>query len=378
MLGGGGGMKLQEFKLERYFAEHEFSVRHVLSASDCETVSLAELLEMAPPEAASLWQGLRLGYTESQGHPRLREAIAALYETVAPEGVVVAAPEEAIFIAMHALLEPGDHVVVMTPSYQSLHEVPRSIGCGVTPWPLEAGRREWRLDLGGLERALTGRTRMVVINSPHNPTGAQVTRADLDAIVALARSRGAWLFSDEMYRLLEHDPADRVPAAADLYERGVSLSGLSKAFGLPGLRIGWLAARNPELPMRLLELKDYTTICSSAPSEVLAIAALEARDRILARNVAIVRGNTAEAARFFAAHSSRFDWLAPRAGSVAFPRWRGEGTAEELCAGLLGRHGVMLVPGSLFDAAEHVRIGLGRRDLPEALTLLGEYLSSMG
>ena len=195
-------MRIEPFRLERYFAAHEFKVRYVLSASDCESMSLAELLEMASPEAALLWQGLRLGYTESQGHPRLREEIAAVYESVAPEGVVVAAPEEAIFIAMHALLEPGDHVVVQTPAYQSLHEVPRAIGCELTLWPLEAGAHGWRLDLGRLEHSLTERTRMVVVNFPHNPSGAMATRGELDAIVALTASRGAWLFSDEMYRLL--------------------------------------------------------------------------------------------------------------------------------------------------------------------------------
>jgi len=371
-------MRLAEFGLERYFGEHEFNVRHVLSASDCETFSMAELLEMASPEALARWRDLRLGYTESQGHPLLRAAIAGLYETVAPEGVVVAAPEEAIFIAMHALLEPGDRVVVLAPAYQSLHEVARSIGCDVARWPLAVGPGGWRLDVDALERLVDGRTRMVVVNSPHNPTGAQATRAEFDAIVALAAARGAWLFSDEMYRLLEHDPSDRLPPAADLYERALSLSGLSKAFGLPGLRIGWLASRAPGLPARLLALKDYTTICSSAPSETLAIVALAARARILARNVAIVRENMAAAARFFAGHAGRFEWLPPRAGSVAFPRWTGAGTADAMCRGLLDRQGALLVPGSLFDAeGEHVRVGLGRRDLPEGLALLGEYLASL-
>ncbi len=370
-------MKIEPFKLERYFAAHEFSARRLLSASDCEALAMAELLEMAPPEPAAIWRELRLGYTESQGHPRLRAAIAALYERVAPDDVVVAAPEEAIFVAMHALLEPGDRVVVLAPAYQSLHEIARSIGCDVVRWPLAAVAGEWRLDLEALARSVNGRTRMVVINFPHNPTGAQASRAELDAVVALAAARGAWLFSDEMYRMLEHDPADRLPAAADVYERAISLSGLSKAFGLPGLRIGWLASRAPDLAGRLLSLKDYTTICSSAPSEALAIVALAARERILARNLAIVRENSAEARRFFARHPERFEWLPPRAGSVAFPRWTGAGSADELCRGLLDRQGAMLTPGSLFDAdGEHVRIGLGRRDLPAGLELLGEYLSS--
>ncbi len=369
-------MRIREFGLERYFAEHEFKVRHVLSASDCESLPMSELLEMASPEAAALWRELRLGYTESQGHPRLRDAIAGLYERVTPGGVVVAAPEEAIFVAMHALLEPGDHAVVVTPAYQSLHEVARSIGCDVTPWPLAVEAGEWRLDVGALECSVGPRTRMVVINFPHNPTGFQPASTDLDAIVALAAARGAWLFSDEMYRLLEHDPSDRLHPVADLYERGISLSGMSKAFGLPGVRIGWLATRAPELPARLLALKDYTTICNSAPSELLAIVALEARERILARNRAIVRANAAEAGRFFAAHTDRLEWLPPRAGPVAFPRWRGEGTADALCRGVLDGKGAMLVPGSLFGAPAHVRVGLGRCDLPQGLELLGEYLAS--
>ncbi|HVN75059.1 MAG TPA: aminotransferase class I/II-fold pyridoxal phosphate-dependent enzyme [Thermoanaerobaculaceae bacterium] len=371
-------MTIREFGLERYFAEHEFKVRHVLSASDCESLSMAELLGMASPEALAVWRDLRLSYTESQGHPRLRTAIAELYGSVAPDGVVVAAPEEAIFVVMHALLEPGDRVVVQTPAYQSLHEVARSIGCEVVTWRLASDRRGWGLDIDALGRLVDERTRMVVVNFPHNPTGAQATRAQLDAIVALTGARGAWLFSDEMYRLLEHEPGDRLPAVADLYERGISLSGLSKAFGLPGLRIGWLASRAPGLAARVVAFKDYTTICSSAPSEALAVAALGARARILARNLAIVRGNVAAASRFFAAHSGRFEWLPARSGSVAFPRWTGPGTVDELCRGLLDRKGVMLVPGSLFDAAHHVRIGLGRRDLPEGLALLGEYLFALG
>ena len=369
-------MRIDEFGLERYFAEHEFKVKHLLSASDCESLSLTELLGMASPEAAGLWHELRLGYTESQGHPLLRAAIAQLYGSVRPDGVVVAAPEEAIFVAMHALLEPGDHVVVLAPAYQSLHEVARSIGCNVTRWPLSAEGGRWALDLGALDLAARPDTRMIVVNFPHSPTGFQPSRAELDTIVALAGARGAWLFSDEMYRLLELDPADRLPPAADLYERGISLSGMSKAFGLPGLRIGWLAARAPGLPARFLALKDYTTICNGAPSEVLALVGLQARERILARNLAIVRANIDAAERFFAAHAARIEWLAPRAGSVAFPRWRGEGTADDLCRLLLDGKGAMLAPGSLFDAPAHVRIGLGRRDLPAGLALLGEVLTS--
>ena len=178
--------------------------------------------------------------------------------------------------------------------------------------------------------AVTGRTRLLVINFPHNPTGFLPTRAELDAIVAFARRHDLLLFSDEMYRMLEYRPQDRLPAVCDLYERGISLSGMSKALSLPGLRIGWLAAREPGLVGRWLEFKDYTTICSSAPSEVLALMALRARTAILDRNLEIVRGNLAAAGQFFARHPDRFTWRPPLAGSVAFPEWTGPVTGRIL------------------------------------------------
>ncbi len=366
---------MRPFKLERYFAEYEFRTSWQLSASDCETLAMAELLAMAPPASLELWRELRLGYTETAGHPLLRAEVAGLYETIAPEGVMIAAPEEAIFIAMQTLLASGDHVVVVSPSYQSLHEVARHIGCGVTRWELEPGPRGWRLDVSRLERLVERRTRMLVINFPHNPTGHTLSRAELGAIVELARERDLYLFSDEMYRMLEYGIDGRLPAACDLYEKGISLAGLSKAFGLPGLRVGWLATRESALLERWVAFKDYTTICTSAPSEVLGIIALQSREPILLRNSEIVRANLAAATEFFAVHDDRFGWLAPKAGPVAFPTWRGDDTVERFCRQVIDGAGVLIVPGSMFEApGDHFRIGLGRRGLPDALARLAEYL----
>lgn len=368
-------MHLRPFALERYFAAHEFTARVPMSSSDCDTVSLEELIDRAGIEADRLWRGLRLGYTESAGHPLLRAEAAGLYREVKPSGVMIAAPEEAILVAMHALLEPGDHVVAVAPAYQSLHELPRALGCEVTPWRLRAADGRWSLDLDELEGAITDRTRMLVINFPHNPTGHLITRDELERIVEVARRRSLWLFSDEMYRLLEYDPADRLPAACDLYERGISLSGLSKAFGLPGLRIGWLATRETALVERWLEVKDYTTICASAPSEVAAIVALQAKDWLLERSLKTVRNNLMASRAFFSDRPDALEWFDPRAGSVAFPRWRGDGTVEDLCAEALAEKGLMIVPGALFDHdGGHFRVGLGRASLSQALSLLGELL----
>jgi aspartate/methionine/tyrosine aminotransferase len=369
-------MPVNPFKLERYFAQYEFKLKYLLSPSDCEALSMAELLKMASLESLDLWQGLRLSYTESQGHPVLRSEVARLYQHIPPEDVFIAAPEEAIFIAMQTLLRPGDQVVAISPAYQSLHEIACSIGCDVTDWTLEPGRdNTWHLDLNQLEDSLTARTRMLVINFPHNPTGYTLSRGELDSLIGLARMYSLYLFSDEMYRLLEYEPSTQLPPVCDLYEKGISLSGLSKSFALPGLRIGWLATQEHALMERWLTFKDYTTICNSAPGEILGMIALQNQEWIVRRNLDIIRENLASVERFFDEHTHSFSWFSPKAGSVAFPEWLGDGSVEQFCQEILEKQGVMIVPGSLFDfPGNHFRVGLGRKNLPEALEHVGEYL----
>ena len=369
-------MSINPFKLERYFAQYEFKVKYLLSPSDCESLGLEELLQMASPTSLELWHGLKLSYTESQGHPILRTEIAKLYEHIPPENVLIAAPEEAIFIAMQTLLKPGDQVVAISPAYQSLHELARWIGCEVIDWTLQPQPDgTWQADLNQLAHCLTGRTRMLVINFPHNPTGHTLTRPELEAIVDLARKHDIILFSDEMYRLLEYNSNDRLPPVCDIYEQGVSLSGLSKSFALPGLRLGWLATQHHEWIERWLTFKDYTTICNSAPGEILGIIALQNQPRILRRNLVIIRTNLQSAEKFFSRHPREFAWFAPRAGSIAFPQWLGELPVEKFCQGAVEHEGVMIVPGSLFDfPGSHFRVGLGRKDLPQALDQVGRYL----
>jgi aspartate/methionine/tyrosine aminotransferase len=368
-------MPINQFKLERFFAKYEFKVKYLLSSSDCESLAMAELIQMASPESREIWEGLSLGYTESPGQPRLRAEIARLYRQITAEQVLVAAPEEAIFVAMQTMLKGDDQVIVVSPAYQSLYEIARSMGCQATPWYLEPAGNKWRLDFNKLESSLTDRTRMLVINFPHNPTGHTLTRGELEAITGLARKHDLYVFSDEMYRMLEPEPASQLPAVCDIYEKGISLSGLSKAFALPGLRIGWLATQESALIGRWLAFKDYTTICNSAPSEILAMIALQNKERILQRSIDIVRENTAIAERFFAQHQDRFAWFKPQAGSVAFPEWLGAGPVAQFCSDVLDVQGVMIVPGSLFDfPGQHFRIGLGRKNLGEALERVNAFL----
>jgi aspartate/methionine/tyrosine aminotransferase len=288
---------------------------------------------------------------------------------------MIAAPEEAIFIAMHTLLKPGDHVIAVFPAYQSLYEIARAIGCDVSAWTFELEADGWRLDLDQLEQSLTDHTRLLVLNFPHNPTGYLPSRHELDAMIEFARKHHLYVFCDEMYRLLEYAPSRRLPSMCDLYEQGITLSGLSKAFALPGLRIGWLATQDRALLEQWLTFKDYTTICSSAPSEVLGIMALRAQDAILARNLGIIQGNLQVAVQFFADQAERFVWIRPQAGSIAFPKWMADTPVEQFCQGVLDQQGVMIVPGSIFDfPGNHFRLGLGRRNLAEVLRRVSDYI----
>jgi aspartate/methionine/tyrosine aminotransferase len=369
---------LPPFQLERFFAQYEFKVRYLLSASDCESLTLAELLGLADADGLDRWQRLTLSYTESQGDPALRAEISQEYPGLAPDDTLVLVPEEGVFIAMHTLVAPGDHVIAIHPAYQSLYELARARGCEVTPWPvLPDAAAGWRLDLEALAAAITPQTRLLVINFPHNPTGCLASRAELDAIVELARRHDLYLFSDEMYRGLEYDAARRLPPVATLYEKGISLSGLSKTLAAPGLRLGWLATRAPDLIDQWLTFKDYTTICHSAPSEVLGLIALRARAQILQHNLGLIQANLALADEFFRRQAALFGWPRPLAGSVAFPEWRGPGTVEEFCQAVLKARGVLLVPGpSVFGVpGRRFRLGLGRRNFPEALAQLEAFVA---
>jgi aspartate/methionine/tyrosine aminotransferase len=362
-------MRIADFALERYFARWEFAADHLLCASDVEAYPMAEMLALADDETRALWDRLHLGYTESTGHPLLRREIAGLYETLEADDVLTfAGAEEAVFCLMNVLVGPGDHVIVTWPGYQSLHEVARAAGADVTLHELREADG-WALDVERLRREVTPTTRLIVVNAPHNPTGMLPDRATFDALVTVAADAGARLFMDEVYRGLEFDETDRLPTGADTQADGVSLGVMSKAYALAGLRIGWLATRDRELLARVAAFKDYTTICSSAPSEILAIMALRARDRVLARSRAIIAANLELVDAFFDNWADRFAWVRPRAGSIGYPRLTVPGVRiDDWAAQLVETEGVLLIPGSQFgQPGNHFRLGFGRADLPEAL-----------
>ncbi|HXB15011.1 MAG TPA: aminotransferase class I/II-fold pyridoxal phosphate-dependent enzyme [Solirubrobacteraceae bacterium] len=368
-------MQIEPFEIERFYERWEFSAELMLSSSDCESRPLSELLALEPGAQERL-SSLRLGYTEVAGSAELREAIAGTYEVTGPEDVLtLAAAEEGIFIAYQSLLGTGDHAVVEAPSYGSAVNLARSTGAEVTLW---RRRHEdgWGYDLDELERLLRADTRFVYVNSPHNPTGSQMSAEEQRRLVAMLAERGTVLFSDEVYRGLEHDDARRLPAACDLYERAVSLNTVSKSYGLPGLRIGWVACRDPALLGRLRELKLYTTICSSAPSELLVEIAVRHSQLLIGQARSLVLENLPALEAFLARHAELLEWVPPAAGPIGFPRVRDDRDVRDWCEQTAAEAGVLLLPGYVYDEPRHIRMGYGRARLREALARLEPRLGA--
>lgn len=367
-------MKIKPFELERYFAKYEFSTQYLLSSSDCESLLLSEVLQMADAETHYLWENLKLSYTESTGHPLLKKEISKLYSSINPDDINVLVPEEGIFVAMNGILEKGDHVISTYPGYQSLFEIANSLGCEVSKWTPDY-KDGWQFDLEKLKSMVRKNTKLIVINFPHNPTGATISETELHEIIDLCRQSNLLLFSDEMYRFLEYNKKDRLPSASDLYENALSLFGLSKSFALPGLRIGWLSSKNKKLMQEIATFKDYTTICNNAPGEILAIIALRNREKIFSRNLEIISKNLELLHIFFSKHNHLFGWQPPKAGPIAFPELKGELKSNKFCHDLIEQKSVMLLPGQVYDfPGNHFRIGFARNNLSQALEKLEEFV----
>jgi aspartate/methionine/tyrosine aminotransferase len=376
--------ELPDFALEVYLGEWEFAARHHLTASDAQTLTIAELLALADPADRAAFDALPLSYTPTWGTPALREAIAETYSGLEPEHVLTfAGAEEAMFWALQELVGPGDHAVVTVPNYQSMESLTIATGADVDGLPL-APADGWALDLDALTALLRPTTRLVCVNFPNNPTGALPDRATFERLAALCDERGIRLFSDEVYRGLELDRATMLPQAAELSERAVSLNVMSKSYGLPGLRIGWLATRDRALLERLERRKHYTSIANAAPSEQLATIALRAGDRIQQRNREIIAGNVPRLDAFFQRHVDRFEWAPPQGGCVCFPRLTGGQDAQPFCEQLVQQAGVILLPASVYRSQlaevppEHFRIGVGRHGMADALAAFDGFLATAG
>ena len=370
-------MNIDEFKLERFFSKYEFSAPYLLCSSDPESFSIRELLNFEEG-ALEKFLNQRLGYTETMGSPALREQITGLYKTIKPENIFVhTGAEEGIFILMNVLFKPGDHIIVQFPAYQSLYEVANSVGCEITRWIVNKDK-DWDLDVEFLKNNINKNTKAIILNSPHNPTGYVPDENKFSEIIEIARKNNILFIADEVYRFLEHNETDRIPAISDAYENGISIGSMSKSFGLPGLRTGWTATKNKTILEKMAAFKDYTTICTNAPGEFLAILAFKNKEKIFRRNLEIIRKNLKLLDEFFGERKDLFKWIKPKGGTTAFVEFLGSADIESLSIDLVNKKGVFVLPSTVYDFGnKHFRIGYGRKNMPVCLEKFSDYVKNM-
>lgn len=370
---------LPDFRLETHFSKWEFKARYHLTASDAQSMSMRDLLAMASPQQRETFEGMWLGYTETFGDPELREAIAATYRSrAASEILCFSGASEGIFAANNIILDSHSHAIVVTPNYQSHETLPLAI-CEATGVPLDP-EDGWSLDIDRIAAAVRPNTKLVTINFPHNPTGAILPLDRYEALVALCRKHGIYILHDEIFNGLGPTGTRHLPFIADIYERGLSLNVMSKSFGLPGLRIGWIACQDAEVIAGMERFKHYLSICNSGPSEKLAIIALKNRREILARNCRIIDENLPRAEDFFARHPDLFEWQRPDGSCMVFPRYKGGDGVAHFTESLVQQSGVLLLPSTIYTSdlgptpTDRFRMGLGRTGLDEGLAAMDAHI----
>lgn len=369
---------MRNFALETYFSKWEFNAKHHMTASDAQSMTVSELLHLADMPTDAL-AALPLGYTETWGAYSLREAIAKTYDNLDAANILCfAGAEEGVYTAMRVLLEKDDHAIVAVPNYQAAETLPLEI-CQVSGVKLDP-ENNWRLDLDDVRKSIRPNTKLISVCFPNNPSGAIIPGDDYAELIDICRHHDLYLFNDEVYRLVELDESKRIDQSADVYEKALSLNVMSKAYGLPGLRIGWIATQDREVLQKLERYKHYLSICNSAPSERLAEIALSIREKLLQRNRHLMTKNVEKLDVFFNDYSDFFDWQHPDGGCIAFPRFIGRGGVENFCKDLVEKSGVLLLPASIYwselmDApTDRFRIGFGRANMDEGLVAFREYM----
>ena len=373
-------MKLEPFEMERLQSIWENRVAWNLSESGVHPLRVEELADTAEHRAAIL--GQELGYTQTNGTQGLREAIAATYPGATAAHIEVTnGGSEANCVVLWHFIEPGDEVVMMVPNYMQMRGIARGLGAVVHPWALTGGEEEgrWRADIAALERLVTPRTKLILICNPNNPTGARLGGKELDAICTAAGRVGAWVVADEIYRGAELDGVT-TDTIWGRYDRAIVTCGLSKAYGLPGLRIGWVVAP-PEVAEALWGVHDYTSIAPGAINDRLARIALAParREWLLARTRGIVRANYPIVKRWIEKRSTLISHVPPDAGAIVFMRYRHGINSTRLVERLRDEQSLLVVPGDHFNMDGYLRIGFGSdpAHLEGALERLGELLDAI-
>jgi aspartate/methionine/tyrosine aminotransferase len=379
-------INVPDFALEVYLGRYEFTARHHLTASDAQTLSISELLALGNEQDRAEFENLGLGYISTWGTRPLREAVASTYDNLDADDVLMfAGAEEAMFWAMQMFVDSGDHAIVTVPNYQSMESVTIATGAkvsGLSLWEGAGSSLTWQLDLDRLNALIQPNTKLIAVNVPNNPTGYVPDPATWRALVELCDERGIRLFSDEAYRGIE--VGDNVPLvqAADASPTAISLNVMSKAYGLPGLRIGWIACRDRAVLAKLERAKHYTSICNAGPSEFLATLALRHGDEIRARNQNLITANLVVLEQMLRKHTDLIEWWRPQGSCVGFPRYLGSEGVEAFCESLVTERSAVLLPSSIYRSQlcevpdDRFRIGFGRKGLEEGWAQLDAHLEA--
>jgi aspartate/methionine/tyrosine aminotransferase len=365
-------MRFPRFDMERMQSVWEHRIKYDLSESGVEALTLAEITR-DPKELMKT----RLGYAEGVGREATRALIAGIHSGHHPDDVLITTgTSEANFLALASLVSPGDEVVVVMPNYMQVHGVATGLGARVREvWLRE--ERAWTIDLDALAAVVNARTKLICVCQPNNPTGQILSQAEIQSIVRIAEREGTWILSDEVYRGAERS-AEESPSFSGRGERIAVTGGLSKVYGLPGLRVGWLVAPRERI-QAALEIKDYTTIAPATISEILAEIALERRKQLLERARFLINERWPLLEDWAAGHSRELHWTPPAAGAICFFSYQYPIDSMDLVDRLIREYSTMIVPGIHFRAERHLRIGFGMasRVLDSGLAAIDRLLTTI-
>ena len=370
--------KFPSLQLNQYQRQVSEKATSNLSAARMETLQLDHLMSYASDADKKEWEELRLDYAHERGSLKLRQSIAAQYPNITEDQILVfTGAQEAIFCAMNATVTAKSRCGVITPAYESLLEIPKALGAQIIPISLRPQSDGWFLDIdllrgSHLKKPLTN----LILNFPHNPTGALLSLELFEEIVNLSSVNDSWIINDEVFRGLEHDPTKRLPPIASLTPRGISIGSISKPHGLGGLRIGWLACQSPELLEKALFYKQSLSVCSSSIDDWLASLVIK-HSSILRREAKLIALENLDFIHKFSAEThAKLEWSAPTAGCVAFPSLRKDISVTELANSLLSDHNIMIIPGECFaqSPTNCFRLGYGQKNFKEVFSIFCNFL----
>ncbi len=357
-------------------------IKHRFYASSSEPLSNADLIEMAKrngdQDLVDLYHGHLLGYAENGGSLDLRVEISNLYgPNIKAENIVVSpGAQTGMTLTAQALLDEGDHAIIITPSYQSLEEGAKLAGCDVTRVNLSP-ENGWSINLSAVRTAIQKNTKYIAFNDPHNPSGALMDLETKKGLVKVAEENNTLIFSDEVYRLLEFSPNDKSPSLADLTNKAIALSTMSKPWGAGGTGIGWVVCQDLKIIEKILKAQHIYAVCFSRPGEIQAMMAIRSVDEIIAKNLKIIEENIELLDVFFEENKDLFEWVRPKASGTGFVKFKGPITADKMAEELL-EVGILVFPPSIFDCSEslgqYFRIGFSRKTMPKALKAFEKYV----